>query len=82
MAASKKISISLPVDLVKRIEKERRRTGETRSALIRRAVRLMFRAQSHAARVQKYVEGYTREPETDDEVRDAEALMFALGLDR
>jgi metal-responsive CopG/Arc/MetJ family transcriptional regulator len=78
VAASEKIAISLPVDLVKRIEKERRRTGETRSAFIRRAVRLMFRAQSHAARVREYVEGYGRDPETEDEVRAAEAAAARL----
>ena len=78
MAVSEKVAISLPGDMVRRIEKERRRTGESRSAFIRRALRLLFRAQSHAARVKEYVEGYGRDPETDEEVRAAEAAAARL----
>jgi metal-responsive CopG/Arc/MetJ family transcriptional regulator len=78
MAASVKIAISLPRQLVRLMERERKRTGETRSALVRRAVRRLFQDQEHMLQVSEYVEGYRAQPETEEEIAAAEAEAAEL----
>ena len=78
MAQSAKIAISIPNQLVRLIEKERRKTGETRSAFIRRAIRLMFQGKEHMLQVSEYVEGYRCRPETEEEIAAAEASASEL----
>ena len=68
MAMSSKIAITLPDEILKRIERSRRRNGGTRSAFIQRAVRLLFKQEQLQEQVRQYVEGYRRVPETDEEV--------------
>ena len=73
MAESVKIAISIPERLVRLVEKERKRTGETRSAFIRRAIRRLFQDKEHLLQVSEYVEGYRTRPETEEEIAAAEA---------
>ncbi|MBW1811714.1 MAG: ribbon-helix-helix protein, CopG family [Deltaproteobacteria bacterium] len=78
MAQSAKIAISLPKSLVRLMERERKRTGETRSAFVRRAVRLLFQEKEHMLQVSEYVEGYRAQPETEEEIATAEAEASEL----
>jgi metal-responsive CopG/Arc/MetJ family transcriptional regulator len=73
MAESVKIAISLPERLARLMEKERKRTGETRSAFIRRAIRRLFQEKEHMLQVSEYIEGYQAQPETEEEIAAAEA---------
>ena len=56
------------------IERVRHATGETRSAILGRAVRPLVEADRHRAEVAQYVEAYRRMPETGAEVRAARAI--------
>ena len=78
MAPSDKIAVSLPAGLVRQIERERKRTGETRSAFVQRAIRLVFSEQDRRKRVAEYIEGYRNQPETEDEIAAAEAAGAKL----
>ena len=63
-----KIAISLPAALLRDIERVRRETGESRSAVIRRSIELMLRRAEHAEMVREYVAGYLRHREGPAEV--------------
>ena len=78
MAPSDKIAVSLPAGLVRQIERERKRTGETRSAFVQRAIRLVFSEQDRRKRVAEYIEGYRNQPETADEIAAAESELAKL----
>jgi metal-responsive CopG/Arc/MetJ family transcriptional regulator len=78
MAESVKIAISMPEGLVRLMEKERKRTRETRSAFIRRAIRRLFQEKEHMLQVSEYVEGYRAQPETEEEIAAAEARAAEL----
>jgi len=69
-----KVSISLPVEVLERADRERRARGESRSELFRRALDALFREQIREAAVHRYVDGYVAEPETEYEVASAEAV--------
>ena len=64
-----KVAISLPTALLERLEALRARTGETRSAVVRRALELLLHRLDHFEAVREYVEGYRLHPETDDDLR-------------
>jgi metal-responsive CopG/Arc/MetJ family transcriptional regulator len=66
---SAKIAISISSDLLDDVERVRRTTGETRSAVVARAVRLLVDADKRRAQIAEYVEAYRRHPETAAEVR-------------
>ncbi len=78
MAPSDKIAVSLPAGLVRQIERERRSTGETRSAFVQRAIRLVFSEQDRKKRAAEYIEGYRNQPETEDEIAAAGAAGAKL----
>jgi Arc/MetJ-type ribon-helix-helix transcriptional regulator len=69
-----KVTISLPTSLVRFLERERVRTGASRSALVARALREMERSEGEASTA----EAYRRHPETADEIAfsDAAAAEF------
>jgi hypothetical protein len=69
-----KIAISIDRELLVKAERLRRSTGESRSAIVARGMRLLLRMEARAARVAEYVEAYRRAPETVADVRGARAL--------
>ena len=73
MAKSEKIAVSLDPDLLHRAEKVRNRTGESRSALVSRALRLLTNNEERAQRVADYVRAYRRHPETIEEIASVRA---------
>ncbi len=75
---SEKVAISLPRSLLDEMEKVRKKTGESRSSFIQRAIRAVLEGRERLARVEKYVSGYKQFPETEDEVKAAEAAATYL----
>ena len=63
-----KVAISLPASLLKEVERLRRETGESRSAVIRRSLELLLGRAQHAEMVREYVGGYLAHPEGRSEV--------------
>ena len=72
--ASEKVAVSLERDLFQRAERLRRASGESRSALVGRALRQLLREESLARDIEQYVQAYERTPETDQDERRARAL--------
>lgn len=68
-----KIAVSLPSSLYQAIEKERRETGQSRSAIVRSALEDSIARRDRAALIERYVEGYRKHPETVAEVAAAES---------
>jgi metal-responsive CopG/Arc/MetJ family transcriptional regulator len=63
-----KIAISLPSDLLAAVERLRRSTGESRSAVIRRAVEHLLGRIERDDMVREYVSGYLTHPESKAEI--------------
>ena len=73
MPRAEKIAVSLDPDLLQRAERVRRRTGESRSALVSRALRLLTDEAERAQRVAEYVRSYREHPETAEEIESIRA---------
>lgn len=69
-----KVAISLDAALLEGVSRVQRATGESRSAVLARAVRLLLRQDAHRARVAEYVATYRRAPEDADEIAAARTL--------
>lgn len=68
MSRAIKISISLPSEVLEQADRERETTGESRSEFVRQAVEERIRRIAEAERIERYVEGYRKLPETAEEV--------------
>lgn len=68
MSRAVKIAISLPEEIMREMERQRELTGETRSGLVRRALKLLFEAGEHRAKVEAYIDGYRRDPESSEDL--------------
>ena len=71
---AEKVAISVDGELLARAEQRRKVTGESRSALVARALRQLLCVEEHAQQVKQYVEAYRRFPESEIEVREARSL--------
>ena len=69
-----KIAISLDERLLTRVERSRRKTGESRSAYVSRALLKLFRDEAREQRVSRYREAYREHPETAADVESARRL--------
>lgn len=69
-----KLAISLDRQLLSQAERLRQSTGETRSALMARALRELLRSAERARLSAEYVDAYRRVPETPAVIRTARAL--------
>ncbi|UCD08943.1 MAG: ribbon-helix-helix protein, CopG family [Dehalococcoidales bacterium] len=68
MVKSTKVAISLPEDILKTIEKERKARGESRSEFFRRAIDKYLKQEKESKDVEEYIHGYTTLPESTEEV--------------
>jgi len=66
-----KVAMSLPVNLYRAVERARKKTGRSRSAILQDALRLWLDRQREAALVKQYEAGYRTNPETLEEVEAA-----------
>lgn len=64
---TKKTTISLPDDLYRKIERERKRSGLDRSSWIQEALGDYLTRNDEAAKVEAYFTGYTRTPDSDED---------------
>jgi len=71
---SQKVAISLDTGVFKRAEELRKASGESRSALVGRALRLLLADNARARDVEQYVLAYQRVPEGTPDERRARAL--------
>ncbi len=78
MGKSAKVAISLPEDILKAVEKERRAKGESRSEFFRRAVERLLLQEQEAKKSQEYIRGYSTMPETVHEVEAAHRAGSAV----
>ena len=76
--AATKIAISVPAELYRAVEKARRTTGLSRSAVVQRALRLWLERSVHEAAMREYVAGYRARPEGPRDVKAAEAAAVRL----
>ena len=65
---SVKIAVSLPREAYRAMEVVRRRLKTTRSALVAEAIRQWLSGLKKEDEVRRYIEAYTRMPETPEEV--------------
>ena len=63
-----KIAISLPPELLEAADRKRQDRGETRSEFFRHAVEALLRREQEQEAVQRYIQGYRAQPETDEEI--------------
>jgi metal-responsive CopG/Arc/MetJ family transcriptional regulator len=66
-----KVACSIDADLLARVELVRKKTGESRSAFISRALRVLTAEAARARSVARYIEAYRESPEPLEDVRAA-----------
>jgi len=69
-----KIAVSIDAELLRQLERVRARTGESRSAAVSRALRILTQQEERARRVVEYERAYRETPETDAEISVAREL--------
>jgi metal-responsive CopG/Arc/MetJ family transcriptional regulator len=77
-AAATKVAISIPGPLYQAVERVRKATGKSRSAVVQDALRHWLDHQAHARLVAEYQAGYRRKPESPREIKAAEAAAVQL----
>ncbi|HYU31318.1 MAG TPA: ribbon-helix-helix domain-containing protein [Thermoanaerobaculia bacterium] len=77
MSRAVKISVSIPSEVLERADRERETMGESRSEFVRQAIEERIRRMAEAERVERYVQGYRKTPETAEEVASTFAMSRA-----
>jgi len=78
MGKCAKVAISLPENVLKAVEKERKASGESRSAFFRRAAEQLLKKEKEAQAIEEYVRGYKTMPETQEEIEAAHKAGMAI----
>jgi metal-responsive CopG/Arc/MetJ family transcriptional regulator len=73
MTRTAKIAVSVDKELLRRLEAIQLQTGETRSAAVSRALRMMTREAELTRQIEEYRRAYSEHPETAAEVAAARA---------
>ena len=73
-----KVAVSIPGTLYQAVERVRRASGKSRSAVIQDALRHWLDSKAQAALVSEYEAGYRRKPEGRREIKAAEAAAVRL----
>ena len=68
MGRTAKVAVSIDAALLRRVEELRSRTGETRSAVVARAIQLLTGEEERARRSRDYLRAYREHPESAAEV--------------
>ena len=71
-----KVAVTIAAAILAETERERKRTGESRSALFERALMLYLADRRRVDAARCYVDGYRREPESAADVRAATATAM------
>jgi metal-responsive CopG/Arc/MetJ family transcriptional regulator len=78
MANAVKVTVSLPEDLHRAVERRRRARKQSRSQFFRNAVLSVLRAEDEREAADRYVEGYRKRPEKQLEVSTIDRLGRAV----
>ena len=78
MGKSAKVAISLPEDVLKAVEMERKVKGESRSQFFRRAIERFLKQEQESSEVEDYIHGYREVPESAEEVEAAHRVGSAV----
>jgi len=73
-----KVAVSIPNGLYQAVERVRRASGRSRSAIVQDALRHWLDSQAEVGRVREYEAGYRRKPESRREVEAAETAAVRL----
>ncbi len=73
-----KVAVSIPDPLYRALERARRRTGKSRSAVLQEALRDWLRRGVQAELVREYEAGYRARPEGESDIEAALATAAAL----
>ena len=73
-----KVAVSIPGSLYQAVERVRKASGKSRSAVIQDALRHWLDSQAQAALIREYEAGYRRKPEGRREIKAAEAAVVRL----
>jgi len=73
-----KVAVSIPAPLYQAVERLRKASGRSRSAVFQDALRHWLQSQVQAALVREYEAGYRRKPESQREIKAAEAAAVRL----
>jgi len=76
--AAAKIAVSIPADLLREVERARRTTGRSRSAIVQEALRQWLHQRGARDLVRDYEAGYRRAPEQASEIAEAGAIASTL----
>jgi metal-responsive CopG/Arc/MetJ family transcriptional regulator len=74
VARAAKIAITVDREVLRRAEQLRRRTGESRSALLTRGLRRLLDDLEHRQNVDRYIAAYREHPESVAEVTPLDKL--------
>lgn len=76
LIARKQTLVQLNEDLLEGLDREAEARGISRSALIREAAEAHLHATSEAQAVRRWVDGYRRQPQTEEEMRWADGAVI------
>jgi hypothetical protein len=71
-----KVAVTIAAPVLAAAERERRRTGESRSAVFERALTMYLADRRRVDATRRYVDGYRAEPESTADVRVARAMAM------
>lgn len=74
MTRSAKIAISLPPELLARVDADRRASGISRSEAFRQALESQLQRERQEEAVQTYLLGYKEHPENENEIEEASSM--------
>jgi hypothetical protein len=74
---SAKIAVSVPKELFDEVERDRKRRGLTRSAVVQIGLRAWLKARGDEEKVAKYVRSFREFPETEAEAEDGGLITVA-----
>lgn len=73
-----KVAVSLPDSLYRAVERARKKSGKSRSAVMQDALHHWLRQQEQAVLIREYEAGYQKKPESNREVKASEASAVRL----
>ena len=78
MGKKQRVTIRLSDEMFAAVERERRARHQTRSEFIQAAIEQALYTEQEQSAVERYVAGYRRWPETDDEVLAMQSIAVAV----
>lgn len=69
-----KITLSVPTELAETIDRRQRECGTSRSEVVVGLLRAALREEQERADVERYIQGYLEQPETEEEIAANEAM--------